>query len=294
MSRILVTGATGNLGGAVVDFLLKRTAAANIVALVRDAASDKALALKAKGVETRSGDYNDYPSLVNAFKSIDKLYFVSGNDLEHRLEQHQNVVKAAVEASVKHVIYTSIPRKNESVTSPVFALLDSHVKTENLLKASGLQYTILKHNLYMEMLPVYLGEQLLSTGVAYFPAGEGKVSFTSRTDMADAAAAILTGEGHENKTYDITNTKAVSFSEIAAEISRSSGKAITYVSPAADEYVRTLSAAGVPAGYVSMFAGFAEGFRQQEFDQTNDLIETLTGRKPQSVSEFLAQAYAAK
>src|SRR6218665_1012475 len=289
MSRILVTGATGNLGAATVDFLLKRTDAANIVALVRDADNEKAQALKAKGVEVRTGDYNNYPSLVNAFKGIDKLYFVSGNDLEHRLEQHENVVKAAVEAKLKLVVYTSVPRKNESATSPIFPLLDSHVKTESLLIASRIPYTILKHNLYMEMLPAFLGEQLLQTGVAYFPAGEGKVSFTSRMDMAEAAAALLTTEGHENKVYDMTNNKTVSFPEIAAEISKISGKAISYVSPSQEEYRSTLLAAGVPAHYVGVFAGFAEGFKQQEFDQTNNLIETLTGRKPLREREILAQ-----
>lgn len=292
MEKILVTGATGHLGGAVVNFLLGKTAPSTIVALVREPENVKARELATNGVEIRKGDYNDYRSLITAFEGIDKLYFVSGNDIVHRNKQHENVVKAAKEAGVKHVIYTSVPRKNETETSPISVILESHLNTENWLKEAGLTYTILKHNLYIEMLPVFLGEQLLQTGVAYFPAGEGRVSFTSRTDMAEAAAAILTGEGHENKVYDITNSTAVSFSEIAFEVSKVSGKSIIYVSPTQEEYIQTLSSAGVPMEYVGMFAGFAEGFKQGEFDQANSHIETLIGRKPLSVNQFLAQVYS--
>ena len=292
MGKILVTGATGNLGEAVINFLLKKTNAKNIVALVRDPEGAKSKELTAKGIETRKGDYNDYASLVNAFKGIDKLYFVSGNDIVNRNTQHENVIHASKEAGIKHVLYTSIPRKNETATSPIAMITGSHIHTETLLKESGLNYTFLKHNIYMDMLPIFLGEQVVKTGVAYFPAGEGKVSFTLRNDMAEAAAAILTGEGHENKSYDITNNQAVSFSEIAADISKASGKMITYISPSPEEYIKTLSAAGVPVEYVGMFAGFGESFKQQELDQTNNVIESLIGRKPLSVSQFLTQVYS--
>lgn len=294
MNKILVTGATGNLGGAVINSLLNKTNPGNIVALVRDLESDKAKELKAKGIAVRKGDYNDHISLVNAFMDIDKLYFVSGSDVVNRNKQHKTVIDASKEAGVKHVIYTSVPRKNETATSPLAVITDSHLKTESWLKESGLTYTFLKHNIYLEMLPIFLGEQLLETGTAYFPAGEGKVGFTSRLDMAEAAAAILTGEGHENKSYDITNNKAVSFHQIAKEVSKASGKAINYVSPSPEEYISTLSAAGVPAEYVHMFAGLGEAFKQQELDQTNDVIETLTGRKPLSAARFLEQVYAPK
>ncbi|MBI3134343.1 MAG: SDR family oxidoreductase [Bacteroidetes bacterium] len=291
MNRILVTGATGNLGASVVDFLLNKTNSTLISALVRDPQNAKALELKAKGVETRTGDYNDFTSLVNAFKGIDKLYFVSGSDIQNRYKQHENVVKAAKEAGVKQVVYTSFSRKNETETSPIAMVADSHIRTENLLKASGLNYTILKHGIYMDMLPLFLGDQVVKSGVAYFPAGDGKVSFTLRNDMAEAAAVILTTEGHANKIYDMTNTQTVSFSEIAAAISNASGTAVTYVSPAPEEYIQTLSSAGVPMEYVGMFAGFAEAFKQGEFDQVSDFMESLIGRKPTSVSQFLSQVY---
>lgn len=294
MNKILVTGATGNLGEAVINFLLSKINAGNIVALARDTDSDKAKELKAKGVEVRKGDYNGYSSLVNAFKGIDKLYFVSGNDVVNRNQQHEHVINASKEAGVKHILYTSIPRKNETDASPIAMITGSHIKTENRIKESGLNYTFLKHNIYMDMLPVFLGKQVLESGIVYFPAGEGKVSFTLRNDMAEAAAAILTSEGHENKSYDITNNTAVSFSEIAGGISKASGKTLSYVSPSREDYIKTLSGAGVPMEYAEMFAAFGEGFKQQELDQTNDFIESLIGRKPLSIDQFLANIYASK
>jgi NAD(P)H dehydrogenase (quinone) len=294
MNKILVTGATGHLGAAVASFLLNKTNPSNIAVLVRDADSARAKEFKASGIDVRKGDYNNYNSLISAFNGIDKLYFVSSNDIVNRNKQHENVVNASKEAGVKHVLYTSIPRKNETASSPIAMITDSHIKTENWLKESGLKYTFLKHNIYMDMLPIFLGDKLLETGVAYFPAGDGKVGFTLRNDMAELAAAILTSEGHENKSYDITNNKAVSFSEIASDISKVSDKKINYVSPSHEEFIKTLSSAGVPMEYTEMFAGFGEGFKQGELDQTNNFIETLIDRKPLSVNQFLSQIYSSK
>lgn len=289
MSNILVTGATGSLGGATVDFLLKRTDASNISVLVRDA--EKAADLKSKGVTLLEGDYNDYASLVKAFKGIDKLYFVSSSDIENRNEQHKNVVNAAKETGVNHVIYTSFVRKNETETSPIAAIADSHLKTEQWLEASGVNYTILKHTIYTDMIPIFLGDKLLETGVAYLPAGDGKVAFASRNDMAEVASVLLTTEGHENKEYNITNAETVTFQDIAKYISQITGKDIQYVSPSADEYIETLTNAGVPAVYIHMFAGFAEAFKQNEFDAVNNTIETILGRKPETVAEYLKGVY---
>lgn len=134
MSKILVTGATGGLGSAVVNALLAKTEASNISVLVRDAA--KVETLKEKGVSVLVGDYSDFDSLVAAFQGIDKLYFVSGNDIHNRIPQQENVVKAAVAAGVKHVVYTSFQRKNETATSPIAFVAEGHLKTEEWLKAS--------------------------------------------------------------------------------------------------------------------------------------------------------------
>lgn len=289
MNKILVTGATGHLGKATVNKLIEKVDAKNVAVMVRDAA--KAEGLKELGVEIRVGDYDNYASLVSAFTGINKLFFVSGNEIASRLQQHENIVKAAKEAGVKHVIYTSFMRKNETETSPIAFVAASHIKAEEWLKESGMDYTFLRNGLYMDLLPWFMGEKVLETGTIYFPAGDGKTSFTLRDDMAAAGAAVLASEGHENKIYDISNTEAVSFANIASIVSEISSKQISHVSPTFDEFVATLVKAGVPVDMANFPAAFAEAIKQNEFSQTSNDIELLTGQKPTTVKQFLQTMY---
>ncbi len=288
---ILVTGATGPFGNAVVTSLLKNTPASSIAVLARDPA--KVEILKARGVEIRVGDYADYDSLVKAFKGIDQLLFVSGNDIANRTPQQANVVKAAREAGVKHVVYTSFQRKNETTSSPIAFVAKAHLETEKGLKESGMAYTILRNNIYMDMLPIFIGDKVLETGTIFLPAGEGKVAYALRTDMAEAAANILTTKGHENKSYEINGNKAWSYNEIAEIISEVSGKPVKYIAPTREVFQTEMAKAGVPDQYIGLFAGFSEAARQGEFDHTDPTLEKLLGRKPVSLREYLQQVYAA-
>lgn len=288
---ILITGATGQLGKAVANYLLAENAA-GLAVFVRD--TSKVQDLIEKGVEVRVGSYDDYNSMLVAFNGVDKLYFVSGSDIGKRTKQHENVVKAAKEAGVAHIVYTSFIRNDETEKSPIAMVAESHIKAEEWIKESGMNYTILKHNIYMDMIPMFIGDQLFETGSIYLPAGETKVAFTLRDDMAFVGARILLSEGHENKVYDITNESAVTFSEIASVISKLAGKEIQYVSPSAEEYIKTLTGAGVPIEFAGFYAAFAEAFKQGEFSLTNNQFEILAGRKPVSVNQFLAQVYSAK
>lgn len=289
---ILVTGATGNYGKSTIESLLnKGVAASSISALVRNEA--KAEDLKAKGINLKIGDYDNYTSLVEAFKNVDKLLFVSGNDVVNRTKQHENAVKAAKEAGVKYILYTSFERKNETETSPISFLAKSHLETEKLIKDSGITYTIFRNNLYLDVLPMFFGEQVLTNGI-FLPAGETKSAFALRNDMTEATANVLTGEGHENKEYSLNNTENVSLQEIAEDLSEIAGKEINYVSPPQDVYVETLIKAGVPAEYVGMFAGFAEAIKQGEFSAEKTDLENLLGRKPTTAKAFLKDVYASK
>ncbi|WP_278035741.1 NmrA family NAD(P)-binding protein [Flavobacterium nitratireducens] len=167
-TSILVTGATGNFGKATIDFLLnKGIAPANISALVRN--ESKAVDLAAKGIQLRIGDYDNYESLVAAFQGIEKLVLVSGTDLANRSSQQLNAVKAAKEAGVKHILYTSFERKNETETSPIAFLAQSHIDTDNAIKASGINYTIFRNNLYLDVVPMFLGEKVLEQGIFFLP-----------------------------------------------------------------------------------------------------------------------------
>ena len=288
---ILVTGATGQYGRATLDFLLKKgMPAVNIRALVRD--KSKAEDIAAKGINILLGDYDDYPSLVAAFKGVEKLLLISGSDIMKRSRQHENVIRAAREASVRHILYTSFQRVNDTETSPIAMIAKAHVETEKLIKSSGMAYTILRNCLYLDAMAMFLGDKVLETGV-FFPAGNGKAAFTLRKDMAEATAVILSGTGHENKEYLFSNIESVSFAEIADTLSGIMGKTIVYTDPGTEDFRNTLKKAGVPDMFIGIQAGFGEAIRQGEFAATSNDLEKLLGRKPVSIKDFLTSVYAA-
>lgn len=287
---ILVTGATGNFGKSAIDFLLsKGVPAGEISALVRDAS--KAEELSGKGVSLRTGDYNDYQSLVKAFTGVEKLLLVSSSDVQNRSSQHANAVKAATEAGVKHIIYTSFQRKNET-NSPIQFISESHLVAENEIKASGVTYTILQNGLYADIIPWFVGEKVFETGI-FLPAGQGAAAFTARVDMAEAAANIVIGSGHENKIYQVATNETNSFADVAQILSEISGKSVGYTAASVSDFTAALTNAGVPAGYIHMFAGFSEAISQGEFDFTNNDLETLLNRKLTTLRDFLKAVYSA-
>lgn len=288
--KILVTGATGQFGKAAIEFLVKNgTPATAIAALVRD--ETKAENLKALGIELRKGDYEDYASLAKAFTGVDKLLLVSSSDISNRSAQQANAVKAATAAGVKYILYTSFVRNDETDASPIAFVAQSHINTEKLIRESGINYTLFRNNLYMDFIPVFIGEKVLETGV-YWPAGNTPGAYALREEMAEAAANVLTGNGHENKEYNISNTRSWTFGEVAGAISTATGKTVGYSSPAQAEYRAALSQAGVPEPYIAMFAGFAEAIRIGEFDCAADTdLDTLLGRKPTSLEDYLTKVY---
>jgi len=142
MSKILITGATGHLGKAIINGLTSKHTAEQISALVRDVS--KARDLEEQGVKLVQADYNDFDSLVSAFQGLDKLYFISGSDIANRSKQHEDIIKAATAACVGHIIYTSCQRKAENGSSPIAFVAEAHLLAERLIVESGLTYTILK------------------------------------------------------------------------------------------------------------------------------------------------------
>lgn len=288
---IVVTGATGQFGQQAITSLLERGAApGQVLALTRNEAS--AAAFREKGIGVAIGDYDNRDSLVRAFRGADKLLFVSGNDLARRLEQHQHVVEAAKEAGVRHVVYTSVQRKTDNSSSPLWPVLESHLQTETWLKESGLGYTILRNNLYMDLIPAFTGEHVLQTGQIYLPAGNGNVAAVLRAELAEAAAAVLLGQGHENRVYNFSNGVSFSYHDVADAIHSITGKEISYTSPTAGEYVDTLRKYQVPEEYIGVFSGFAVAQDQGELEDTASTLEELLGRKPTDIRSFLSAVYA--
>lgn len=290
MEKILVTGASGNLGKDVLNLLLSNTLSKNLSVLARDVS--KVEHLKIKGVTVHKGDYYDYNSLVDAFKGIDKLYFISTNDYDmgNRETQHKNVVNAAIAAKVRHIVYTSFQRKNE-IYSPIQYITDVHNFTEKIIKYSGLTYTILRNGLYADFIPILTGDKVLETGKIYLPAGNGKVTFTLRSDLAAGAVAVLKEKGHENKTYEFCADKAYTFGDIAALLSEIKGKTISYVSPSKEEYIKTLTQTGAPTDFINFIADCAEAISQGEFDFFDTTLRNLIGGKCGNIATLLDSAY---
>ncbi len=289
MSKTLVTGATGSLGKQTLQILSRKTNVSNLVALVRD--KSKAKDLIDLGIEIRIGDYDDIESLKAAFKGIDKLFFVSANDVEKRLPQHKNVLETAKSTGIKHIVYTSFVRKNETESSPIWAVSKAHLYTEDFLLKSGISYTILRNTLYMEFAPYFIGDKVIENKMVYLPSGDGKVSFLLRSEMAEIAANIIASNGHENKIYEISAEEAFSYGDIAKIISEITGEEIKFVSPSVDEFVETMKKAGVPEQAIGMSVGFAQAIKAREFETTNPEISKLLGRKPTSIKDFLKKVY---
>ncbi|WP_066834610.1 SDR family oxidoreductase [Rufibacter ruber] len=290
---ILVTGATGNLGSKVIAHLLnKGTAAKDIAALVRE--EEDASTLKEQGIHIRIGDYAEIDSLVKAFAGVDKMLLISSNDrgaVENRTKHHINAITAAKAANVKHIAYTSFVRKPGHENSAISGFQNSHVESENFLKESGITYTILQNGIYQEMILAFIGEGVAKTDTILFPAQDGKASWVLREELAEAAANILITNGHENKTYPLTNTTSVGFEQIAAYISEVLGKKVTYVSPAVEDFKAILAKAGVPDLYIGMFTMWGTGIAAGMMDLEDTTLEILLGRKPTSVHRFIEQVY---
>lgn len=290
---ILVTGATGQFGSKAIEHLIsKHVSPTQLIALVRDRA--KAKSLLDKGIQVREGDYTDVDSLVHAFQGVDKLLLVSSSDrgpIENRTTHHLNAIKAAQAAQVKHITYTSFVRKPGFAQSAIAAFQQSHADSEAFLKNSGIAYTILQNGMYQEMIPVFAGQQVGQTGLIYFPAGDGQASYVLREELAEAAAHVLTTEGHRGQVYSLTNTASVSFQEIAGELTRVLGKSVTYQSPSVSEFEAKLRSGSVPDQYIGMFTMWATALSEATMDVDDPTLSKMLGRQPTSVPQFLQQAY---
>jgi NAD(P)H dehydrogenase (quinone) len=290
VSIIAVTGATGKLGRATLQYLLARGVAAETVRpLVRDLA--KAHDLVDRKFDVAYGNYTDAALLEAAFSGVDKLLFISTSALgEERLLHHRNVVNAAKGAGVKHIIYTSVIKPSAEAH---FAASPGHFRTEALIRDSGIAYTFFRNNLYLDIVPFLFGSAL-ATGTLTHCAGDGRIGFIAREDIAEALAAVLTSDGHETREYPITvSRECYGLPEIAAELGNATGKPIRYQAVTPDEFRAALVAAALPPPAVAMSVGLGEAVRAGEFDLSHPVFETLLGRPPLSLKHFLAKTVKA-
>ncbi|AOM79329.1 SDR family oxidoreductase [Pedobacter steynii] len=286
---ILITGATGHLGNATIDSLLKKGINPSMVsAFIRDEA--KAISLKERGINLVKGDFEDYQSLLLAFKNVDTLFFVSSSDIFKRQEQHENVIRAAKEVGVRRIVFTSVTRKSEDGSSAITALTSSLISTEKMIKEGGFTYTLLKNPLYADVLPLFLGADVLTNGV-FLPTENGKASFVTREDLGEAAAEVLMGTSHDGKEYILANEVNYSFQDVADILSSLLGKTISYNSPSVEAYTQILVQAGVPAENIIGLVSFLKAIKQGEFQTDHTDLPVLLGRKPTSLSSYLNTVY---
>lgn len=276
-----VTGATGRLGRLVIAALKQKVPADQVVALIRDPEKGADL-----GVALRAFDYGRPETLAPALAGVDRLLLISSSELGQRATQHRNVIAAAKTAGVGHIVYTSLLHADVSPLS----LAAEHVETESALRASGIAHTILRNGWYAEnhtgAIPA-----ALAAGALIGSAGEGRISWAARADYAEAAAAVLAGEGEDGRIYELAGDESLTLADLAREVSRQTGRNIAYRDLAPSDYAAALtSAAGLPAPIAEAIASWDAGAAQGALFDESRTLSTLNGRPTTPVSAVVAAA----
>lgn len=280
---LLVTGASGHLGRRVIELLLEANAG-TIIAASR--APEKLTDFAAKGVIVRKADFEDPTSLTAAFAGVDRLLLISTDALGVpglRIQQHTNAVKAAEAAGVKHVVYTSLTKADDT---PIL-LAPDHVATEKALAESRLGWTVLRNNVYSEMQLGALA-RAISLGGLYSACGEGKIGYITREDCARAAAAALASNFDGKRTLEVTGPEAVSQHDLAAIASEISGRTIHYVALPLETLIQGMVDSGLPRPVAEVYASFDDAAAKGKLDVVTNVVETLTGKQPIRLADYIA------
>ncbi|MFD7016860.1 SDR family oxidoreductase [Streptomyces sp. NPDC059928] len=283
---IVVTGATGALGRLVIDELLTRVPASEVAAVVRD--EEKAAGLAARGVELRIADYSEPATLAGAFRAGDRVLLISGSEVGQRVPQHTAVIEAAKAAGVAQLAYTGIL----GGPGADFALAAEHKATEQLILDSRLPYTFLRNGWYTENYTANLAP-VLAHGAVVSNAGEGRIASAARADYAAAAAAVLTGDGHLGRAYELSGDVAWSLAEYAAEVAAASGKAISYTPLTPEAHLAVLTGAGVPAAFAEILVDVDHAIERGLLAATSGDLARLIGRPTTPLATSVRAAVAA-
>lgn len=278
----VITGASGQLGRLVTAAVRRRDPEADLILVTRD---PSAYGDVPAGAELRAGDFDDPASLAAAFAGGDRLLLISTNAIGARIAQHHAAIDAAAAASVRFVAYTSLV--NPSDSNPV-ALADEHRETEDHLRASGLAWTFLRNAIYAEML-VDAAKAAVASGSYVSNEGDGATAHVARADCAEAAAAVLTGDGHEGKAYDVTGAEALTATQRAALFAELSGRPVAAALVDDDAFAAGLVAhAGLPEAAARLYASFGESARRGYAAPVSTAVADLTGEAPRSIRSVLA------
>lgn len=277
---IAITGATGQLGRLVIASLKDKVSSDRIVALARSPERGADL-----GVAVREADYDRPETLEPALAGVDTLLLVSSSEVGKRATQHRRVIEAAARAGVKRIVYTSLLHADRSPLD----LAVEHRATEADLKASGMPFTILRNGWYAEN---YVGsiQGAITTGALIGSARDGEISAATRADYAAAAADVLTSAGHEGKTYELAGDEAYTLADLAAELSRHTGRAIPYRDLPEAEYAAALAGAGLPQPVARMIAGWDVAAAGGALFDDSRQLSALIGRKTTPLRAVVADA----
>ncbi len=280
---IAITGVSGLLGRLVVEELLQSVAAQNLVAIVRT--PSKVSDLSERGVQVRASDYSDRVAMQQALTGVEKLLLISSSEVGQRALQHRNVIEAAKAAGVKLIAYTSVLHAD---TSPL-GLAEEHVATEKMLQDSGIPFVLLRNGWYTEN---YIASvpPALQHGVFIGSAGDGKIASASRADYAAAAAKVMTLDNQAGKVYELAGDRGWTLAELAAEVSKQSGKTIVYQDLAEADFKAALLGAGLSEGLAAMLANSDIGASKGGLFDDSHQLSQLTGRPTTSLAESVRLA----
>lgn len=280
---IVVTGASGQLGKLVINFLLEKIPASEIIAAVRN--PEKAKDLSELGVQVRQADYNDPESLTHAFKGAEKILLISSSEIGQRTAQHTNVIAAAKQANVRAIAYTSLLKAD---TSPL-ALASEHLETEQELKASGVPFVILRNGWYTENYTASI-PAALAHNAFIGSAGDGKIASAAREDYAAAAATVLLNPVISGTIYELAGDDAYTLAEFTNEIAKQSGKAVSYVNLSQDEFAAALEGAGLPKPFAALLADSDVGASKGGLFDDSHQLSKLIGRPTKSYNSVIKAA----
>lgn len=283
MNKILVTGATGHLGGAVIETLVTKISSNQISIITRN--EEKRLSFQSKKFNAFLGSYDNVVALEKAMEGVDKVLLISSGDQGDRMQEHKNVIDAAKKVGVKHIAYTSRCLQNRNTLAN--KLMVEHFETEDYILSSGLKYTFFRNILYMDAIPQFIGGNVALEKGIFLPTGHGKVSFALRSEMGEAMAKVLLNNENENKIYNFTGDKTYSFYDIASALTELSGKEVKYTPVETSTFEGMMRQRNLPEPVIQKIVGFITDIKHnQEADIYQDL-ENQLGRKPTGLKDGL-------
>jgi NAD(P)H dehydrogenase (quinone) len=280
-NMIAVTGASGKLGGLVVEGLLNVVAADELIAIVRS--PEQVSRFAPRGGSVRRGDYTAPETQGSALEGVERLLLISGTEIGKRVEQHRAVIDAAKAAGVRMIAYTSLLKAHSS-TLP---MAGEHAATETLLRASGLAFVLLRNGFYIENYTERV-DTSLARGALLGSARAGRIAAASRADYAAAAVAVLTTEGHDGRTYELAGDRAFTMHELAAAVSTWAGRDIPYRDVPASAHRNALAEAGLPKAMIDFLVATDAAIARGDVDSSSRDLQALIARETRTLQEMLA------